>query len=548
MKPETTPTATPEATRVATGPRILVCDDLAPVALDVFRERGLEPEVRVGLDEAALASAARDVDALVVRSSTRITRRVIEGARRLKVVGRAGVGVDNVDCDAATERGVVVMNTPTGNTITTAELAIALLCALARHVPRADRNTRAGNWKKSGLVGTELTGKTLGVVGLGRIGRVVAERALGLKMRVVASDPYLSETGAASPLRGVELVPLDALLREADFVSLHVPLLDSTRNLLSAERLALMKPGARLVNAARGGLVDEAALARALDEGRLAGAALDVLEEEPPPAGHPLVGRDDVILTPHLGASSEEAQYNVARDIARQIADFLLDGVANNAVNAPAVAPGVLEEIAPYILLAEKIGAFLAQLADEPIRKLELTLSGEVAGKDARPIALALQVGVLKQGMDSGVNFVNAPLLAKERGLRLFESVSEEAHFFHGQIKVRASSRGGAESHLVAGTVFGREPRFVRIDHLHLDLEPRGTILITRHRDEPGVVGLVGTVLGQRAVNIRRIELGQGSSGGLASGFFALYEEPALDVLQAIAVLDPIVDARLVRL
>jgi D-3-phosphoglycerate dehydrogenase len=505
---------------------------------------------RVGLTEDQLVEAVPGVHALVVRSATKITRRVIEAATDLRVVGRAGVGVDNVDTEAATERGVVVMNTPGGNTTSAAELSVALLLALARHIPRADRIVRQGAWSKKGLTGTEIAGKRLGVVGLGRIGRGVAVRALGLEMHVVASDPFL-QTGA-SPIAGVDLVELDELLATSDFVSLHLPLTDSTKNILSRERIMTMKKGARLVNAARGGLVDEAALREALDAGHLAGVALDVFAEEPPPKSHPLLGRDDVVLTPHLGASSHEAQLAVAVDVAKQIADFLVEGVAHNAVNAPAVNAQTLREIAPYVLLAEKIGALLAQITSGPIRKLELTLSGEIARQDHRHVPLALLCGILRAGIDEGANFVNAPVIARERGLRLLESTEDESASWQSLVKVRASTKGGEESHVVAGTVFGRAPRIVRIDELHVDLEPKGPILITRHQDVPGVVGLLGTVLGEERVNIRRIELGPGSEKGrgdeLARGFLSLYETPTPAVVARVAALDPVKEVKLVRL
>jgi len=530
--------------------RILICDELHPVALDVFRAAGYEPEVRTGLTEDELCGAVLGTHALIVRSATKVTRRVIEAADVLEVVGRAGVGVDNVDCTAATESGVVVMNTPTGNTTTTGELAIALLTAIARHIPRADRSTRAGTWKQQGLMGTELTGKTLGIVGLGRIGRVVAERAQGLRMNVVASDPYLSQTGAPSPVAGVELIELDDLLARADFVTLHVPISDSTRNLLSRERLARMKPGAYLINAARGGLVDEAALAEALEHGRLAGAALDVLAEEPPSPDHPLLGREDVILTPHLGASSHEAQHNVALGIAEQIVAFFQDGVAHNSVNAPAVSAQVLREIRHYVLLAEKMGAFLAQRLAEPIRKIEFTVAGEVAKLDQSYLSLAFLTAVLRQSMDVGVNFVNAPILARERGIRLLEGTGDEQTAFTSLLKARVSAKGGGASHLVAGTVFGDAPRFVRIDDMHVDLAPEGVLLITRHNDRPGVLGMIGTLLGESGVNIGRVELGPASesSDGLASAFLSLGGRPPEAVIDRVRALDPIEFAQLIQL
>jgi D-3-phosphoglycerate dehydrogenase len=528
------------------SPHVLICDELSPEALEVFAQSGIAAEQAVGLPEERLRGRAEHATALVVRSATKVTRRLMEAAPRLEVIGRAGVGVDNVDLDAATERGVVVMNAPTGNTTTTAELAIALLCALARHIPRADRTVRAGKWKqKSGLMGTELCDKTLGVIGLGRIGRVVAERGRGLAMHVIAHDPYLS--GQRSPVEGVELVELEELLARSDFISLHVPLTEATHHLLDARRLALCRPGARLVNCARGGLVDEVALVRALDEGRLRGAALDVLETEPPPADHPLFAREDVILTPHLGASSDEAQRSVAIDIARQVCDFLLEGVASNVVNAPPLSKKTLREIAPYIALAERLGRFLAGRSPAPLSRLEVSLTGDIARTDASHVRLALLVGVLRHSADTPVNYVSAPRLAAERGLTLVDLPDEEEHFLHSRMRVRAHSEAG--SWLVAGTVYGREPRIVRVDDVSLDLPPSGPLLITTHLDQPGVVGQIGTLLGLHGVNIRRVELGPPSDGasGVAAGFFTLYGEPPAAVVSEIAALDALRKVELIH-
>jgi len=534
-----------------TPPRVLICDDLDPRAETILRDAGLEVERRIGLDEAALIACANEFDALVVRSATKVTRAVLAAAPRVKVVGRAGIGVDNVDCEAATERGVVVMNTPTGNATTTAEHAIALMTALARNVSAADRFVRDGGWKKKKkFTGSELTAKTLGVIGLGRIGKLVAERALGLKMKVVAFDPYLQQTGKGSPLAGVELLSLPELLPRADFLTLHVPLSDATRNLISWEELALIKPGARIVNASRGGVVDEEAVLDALADGKLAGAAFDVLKVEPPPADHPFFTRDDVILTPHLGASSTEAQERVALDIARQIAAFLLDGVAENAVNAPALSSESIAALAPFLLLAERMGSLLAQLLGGPVRKLEVTLGGDVAEHGAEHLKLALLVGALRGSGAEGVNFVNAPLVAEERGLRVLVSTEADAVYRHGEIKARASARAGGPSHVAKGAVFGREPRIVRIDGVHLDLPPRGPLLLTRHVDEPGVLGKIGTLLGENSVNIRRVELGPPTDerDGLAAAFLTLYDEPSEAVLEALRALAPMRQVDLVRL
>lgn len=528
--------------------QILICDELSSEALDVLRESGFEPTVRTGLKEPELCEAVRGAHALLVRSATKITRKVIESAPHLAVIGRAGVGVDNVDVDAATARGVVVMNAPAGNTTTTAELAIALLTALARNVVRGDRAVRGAEWKRRGtLLGSEITGKTLGVIGLGRIGRAVAQRGLGLQMHVIAHDPYLS--GKKSPVEGVELCPLDELLERADFVTLHVPLDDSTRNLISRERLARMKPGARLINCARGGLVDELAVAEALAAGRLRGAALDVFEKEPPPPDHPLLARDDVIVTPHLGASSEEAQRNVALEIAKQVSDFLIEGVAHNAVNLPPLSSQARRQLAPYVLLAEKLGSYLAQSLESPVATIELALSGEIARAEPGHIKLALLVGVLRTGCDSPLNFVNAPKLAAERGVTIVERVDDEQQYLHSLVKARAIDRSG-RSAVVAGSVFGREPRIVRIDDHHVDLAPRGALLTTRHEDQPGVVGALGTVLGAHGVNIQRIELGPGASTSdkLARGFLALYDKPSAACLDALARIPAVRSLRLVQL
>jgi len=540
---------TPSTQRLAPAEtRILICDELSSLAVETFQANGFEPEVRTGMTEDELVAAIPGVHAMVIRSATKVTRRVIEAADELRVVGRAGVGIDNVDRQAATENGVVVMNTPLGNTVTTAELAISLLCSLSRHIPRADRATRAGDWKKKSLMGTELTGKTLGVIGLGRIGQVVAKRALGLEMSVIAHDPYITSKGGSSPIEAVELLELDDLLSQADFITLHVPLLESTQNLISKEKLALMKPGARLINAARGGLLDEAALAVALDEGRLAGAALDVLAEEPPSSDHPLVGREDVILTPHLGASSHEAQENVALQVADQISTFFLDGVANNAVNAPAVSAETLRRIAPYVLLAEKLGAFLRQRCEQPVRKLEITVSGEAADA-AEYLSLAALVGLLRSA-EMDANYVNATLLAAERNIRVLNAVEEDAGAYQSLIKVRASTQGGGESHLVTGTIFGRSPRFVRIDDLHLDLDPSGHLLMTRHHDRPGVMGQLGTMMGEAGLNISRLELGtaKGSQDDIALAFFSLDRAPSDELVGSIRDLEPIEEVRSIDL
>jgi len=528
--------------------RILISDELDPAAIEIFRRWGYEPVVRTGLPPAELCALIGEFEALVVRSATKVTRPVLEAARSLRVIGRAGIGVDNVDLEAATERGIVVMNTPRGNATTTAELAIALLLALARHIPRADRLVRSGKWKAKGLVGTELHGKTLGVIGLGRIGRLVAERGRGLGLQVVAHDPYLSGEGRTSPVGGVELLELDALLERSDFITVHVPLNDGTRNLISWERLARVKPGARLIQASRGGVVDEEAVLDALATGKLAGAAFDVFTVEPPPKDHPLLQRDDVIVTPHLGASSEEAQLRVALDIAEQISKYLKTGVAENAVNAPTLPAEAMGEVRPFLLLAEKMGSFLAQRTNGQVRKVELTVGGDVVRHGVEHLRLAFLVGLLRHSLDRSVNFVNAPNLARERGILVLESHEEQPDFRNGEVRVRASERAGGKEHRIAGAVFGHEPRITSVDDLRLDLPPRGVLLVTRHKDQPGVLGQIGSILGRYQINIQRLELAPGEAGATAHGYLTLSPEPSGAVLEALRSVPAIEELQLLRL
>jgi D-3-phosphoglycerate dehydrogenase len=534
--------------------RVLICDELPGEALQkalaVLEQAGLEPQVRTGLTPSELAQAAAEVDALIVRSATRVTRAVLERATRLAVVGRAGVGVDNIDVDACTDHGVLVVNAPQGNTQATAELTLAHLFALARHLPAADRAVREGQWnKKSKLIGCEVQGKVLGVIGLGRIGRAVAQRARGLGLEVLGHDPFLSPDGSAGggPLEGVELLSLDVLLERCDFVTLHVPYSAATHHLIDAARLARMKRGARLINCARGGLVDEPALLEALSSGQLAGAALDVFESEPPPAGHPLLERGDVVLSPHLGASSSEAQTSVAIEIAREIAGFLNEGLANQAVNAPMLSRATLRELAPWIRLLERVGSFLAQRSSAPLAALELELLGELRSRPREHLHLALLVGALRHGSDTPVNYVRAPRIARERGLTLVEGTGGPSEFVHGLVRVRALPRGGERAQELEASVIGREGRILRLDGVELDLPLEGTILITRHADVPGAVGALGTALGQAQVNVRRIELGP-LREGQALGLWSLYGEPPADLLAHLAPLAPLYSAQIVRL
>jgi len=479
-----------------------------------------------GLSGEALHAAVADADAIVVRSATKLTKEVLAAAKRVKVIGRAGIGVDNIDVPAATAQGIVVMNTPLGNITTTAELALALLFSIARHIPRADRLVRSGSWKKKDLVGTEITGKTLGIIGLGRIGRIVADRARGLGMNVIAFDPYLDANNA--PAGTPELLELPELLARVDFLTIHVPLVPATKNLISWKELQGIKPGARLIQASRGGVVDEEAVLDALSDGRLAGAAFDVLAEEPPGKNHPLVGRDDVIVTPHLGASSEEAQLRVAVDIAEQISEYLKHGVAKNAINAPSIPEEHQRELAPFLILAEKLGTFLAQRIGKPIRKVEFTVAGEVSRLGTEHLRLAFLAGVLKSSLESGVNAVNAPALAKERGILVLENAEPQANYSLGEIRITASERAGGEAIFVTGAVFGNAPRITSVNGVRVDLAPSGHLLLTQHSNRPGMVGHIGTVLGMHNINIHRLELGQPQHGqdGPSFGFLTLQAPP----------------------
>jgi D-3-phosphoglycerate dehydrogenase len=522
--------------------KIFVADDVNEGGLAPLREAGFEVEKRTGLKGDELAEAVASADGLVVRSETKVTSQLLEAAGRLRVIGRAGVGVDNIDVPSATQRGVVVMNAPDGNTMTTAEHALALLLALARRVPQGDASLKAGRWERKKFVGVELRGKTLGVVGLGRIGRVVASRALGFEMRVVAFDPFV----APEQLReqGVEIATLEEVCSRADFITVHTPLTPETRGIIGAREFARMKQGVRVINCARGGLVDERALYEAIKDGRVAGAALDVFEEEPPPADHPLLNLEEVVVTPHLGASTKEAQEGVAVIVAEQMRDFFLTGAVRGAVNTPAVGAQELKALEPYINLAERLGRFQAQLVDEAVRGVEIEYAGEAAALDAAPVTRSFLAGLLRN-MSARVNVVNAMLIAEERGISV--KVSQRlggAAEPREPLRTRVLTSAGG--HTVAGALFGRDSdgRVTEIDGFRIEAVPAGNMILTRNSDVPGVVGRVGTILGDRGVNISRFHLGRRERGGEA---MAVIETDApLDdtTLEELRALEPIIYAR----
>ncbi len=485
--------------------RIFIADRIAQEGIAYLRSLpGFEVLVEPGLREAELGERIRECEAVIVRSVPRITATVLAAAKRLKVIGRAGIGVDNIDVEAATERGVVVLNTPDANATTAAELTLAHILSLSRHLPQADRSVRAGEWKRAQFMGTELSGKTIGIIGYGTIGRLVASRCLGLKMRVVAYDPFVTREVIAEG--GVEPLELEELLKTSDYVSLHCPLTDKTRGLINRERLSAMKSGSRLINCARGGLVDETALLEAIRSGHLAGVALDVYEQEPP-IGSPLLNEERIVFTPHLGASTEEAQVAVGVAIARQIAAFLETGEAINAVNLPHVPAEQLPKIRPYQVLAHRLGRLLATLVPAPLQQIEVALYGRAAEINTHPVAMEALVGLLEEQLSKPVNSVNACHLARRQGIALVESRSEETHEYLSLVSVTGHHNGGTTS--VAGTLLGeRHPRLVRIDDYEVETVPEGTLLITRHEDRPGVVGALGNLLGREQINISRMQVG----------------------------------------
>ena len=491
-------------------PKVLVSDKLSETAVQIFRDRGVEVDYLpdVGKDKEKLAEIIGQYDGLAIRSATKVTDKLLENAPNLKVIGRAGIGVDNVDIPAASKKGVIVMNTPFGNSVTTAEHAIALMFAVARQLPEASVSTHAGKWEKNRFMGVEVFNKTLGLIGAGNIGSIVADRALGLKMKVLAYDPFLSEERADQI--GVKKVELDELLAKADFITLHVPLTDKTRNILSRENLAKTKKGVRIVNAARGGLIDEDALADALESGQVAGAALDVFATEPATESR-LFNMANVVVTPHLGASTDEAQENVALQVAEQMSDYLLSGAVSNALNMPSVTAEEAKVMGPWIKLAAHLGSFIGQMTDVPIKSINLLYDGVVADMNVNALNAAVIAGVMK-ATNPDVNMVSAPVIAKDRGIQIATTRQEAGGVYDGYIKVTVVTDELERS--IAGTVFSDgKPRFIQIRDINVDAEIGAHMLYTRNRDVPGVIGALGTTLGDMGVNIANFQLGRTASG-----------------------------------
>ena len=488
-------------------PKVLIADELSPAAVEIFARRGIEADVQVGLTKAQLLQVIGSYDGLAVRSATKADRDVIAAASRLRVIGRAGIGVDNIDIAAATARGIVVMNTPFGNSITTAEHAIALLFAVARQIGEANASTQAGKWEKERFMGIELHGKTLGVVGCGNIGAIVADRALGLKMKVVAFDPFLSQERAVA--LGVEKVELGELLVRADAITLHTPLTDMTRNIISAEALASTKRGVIIINAARGGLVDEVALRAALDSGHVAGAGFDVFTKEPA-RDNVLFGARNFIATPHLGASTVEAQEKVALQVAEQMSDYLLSGAVTNALNMPSISAEEAPRLTPFVALAEKLGMFAGQLADAGLEAIEIEFEGEVARLNTRPLTAAALAGVIRPLLPD-VNIVSAPAVLKEKGTPFTEARRDIGSPFGSLIRIGV--RSGGEWRRVAGSVQGGAPRIVEVKGMALEGAFLPVMLYVNNSDSPGFIGALGTILGEAHINIATFHLGRQGEG-----------------------------------
>ena len=521
--------------------KVLISDKLSPAAVDIFRKRGIDVDVKPGLSPADLRAIIGEYDGLAIRSATKVTRELLEAAPRLRVVGRAGIGVDNVDVKSATARGVVVMNTPHGNSITTAEHAIAMMFALARQIPEATASTRAGKWEKNRFMGMELTGKTLGLIGCGNIGSIVAERALGLRMKVAAYDPFLTEKRALD--LGVEKLELAELLARADVISLHTPLTEATRNILSREALAACKRGVRVINCARGGLIDEVALAEALASGQVAGAALDVFETEPA-TDSPLFKLDNVVCTPHLGAATAEAQENVALQVADQMSDFLLSGAVSNAINMASVTAEEAPRLKPYLELCRLLGEFAGQMtqASEGVpRRVTVEYEGQVAALNHRPLTAAVLAGVMAP-LTAGVNMVNAPVLARERGVDVAETVHDRPSEY--QTLVRLTVATDKQTRSVAGTLFaGASPRLVEIKGIKVEADFGRHMLYVTNQDKPGFIGRFGATLAGAGINIATFHLGRAQQGGDAICLVSVDEKVPEDVLAMVRTLPLVMQA-----
>ncbi len=520
--------------------KVLISDKLSPRAAEIFKDRGVDVDIKVGMTPEELIACIGDYDGLAIRSATKVTAEVLAAADNLKVVGRAGIGVDNVDIPEATARGVVVMNTPFGNSITTAEHAIAMMFALARQIPAADRSTQDGKWEKSRFMGVELTGKTLGVIGCGNIGSIAAERAVGLRMRVIAFDPYLSTERAAD--LGVEKVELDDLFARADFITLHTPLTDGTRGIIDAAAFAKMKDGVRIVNCARGGLIDEADLKDALDSGKVAGAALDVFEVEPA-KDNPLFGHEKLVATPHLGASTTEAQENVALQVAEQLSDYLVDGAVTNALNMPSITAEEAPRLQPYMALAGQLGRLMGQITESSIKCVRIDYEGQATELNTRPLNAVILQSLLSPVLDVSVNMVNAPVVAKERDIDVSDSKHNREGAYLTLIRLTVETEHRART--IEGTLFAdRQPRIVNIMGMDVEAQLGEHMLFLANEDKPGFIGALGTLLGEAGVNIANFNLGREREGGGAISLIDVDQAISDDLLTKVRALPHVVQAQ----
>jgi len=524
--------------------KVLVSDNISSKGVEILRNAGLTVDVKTGLKPDELKSIIGDYHALIVRSATKATAEIIDAAKNLKVIGRAGSGLDNVDKAAASKRGIVVMNTPGGNTITTAEHTIAMIFAVARKIPQANASMAAGAWGKKKFMGTELYNKTLGIIGLGNIGGEVARRAQSLGMQVIAFDPFLSEEKANE--MGIEKIEVSELIKRADFITVHTPLTNETKNLIRAETIKTMKDGVYIINCARGGIINEKDLYAALESGKVAGAALDVFEQEPP-VNNPLIGHDKVVSTPHLGASTQEAQDNVALAVAEQIVDYLVHGTIRNAVNFPSIPAEQIPVLQPYIMLADKLGSFASQLFDSEISSVTIEYRGEVAGLNISPVTIAAVKGILDPILLETVNFVNASVIAKERGIKVNESKSSDAGDYNSMITIRIKSP--RRELLVSGTLFSKkDPRIVKIDDYTVEIVPEGNMLVMNNNDKPGVIGNIGAIMGNNNINIARMHFGRESAGGKAISVVNIDSSISDELLEEIRHLPNILDVKVINL
>jgi D-3-phosphoglycerate dehydrogenase len=523
-------------------PKVLISDALSPRAAEIFAARGIEADLLPGIEGEELKARIGGYDGLAVRSATKVTNGLLADAKKLKVIGRAGIGVDNIDVSAATQRGIVVMNTPYGNSITAAEHTIAMLFALCRQIPAADRSTQAGKWEKSRFMGVELTGKTLGLIGCGNVGSIVAERALGLRMKVIAYDPFLSTDRAVD--LGIKKVSFAELLPRADFITLHTPLTDATKDLIDARAIAAMKRGVRLVNCARGGLVVEHDLAAALDSGHVAGAAIDVFVDEPA-VKNPLFGRDNVVATPHLGAATAEAQENVALQIAEQMADFLLTGAVSNAVNMPSLTAEEAKRLRPYMKLAEQLGSFAGQLTETGITSVAVEYEGAIAELNVKPLTAIALTGLLSPQLAT-VNMVNAPVICRERDIRVSETRRAEPVDYQTLIRVIVTTERRRRE--VAGTLFGGDkPRLVSVEGIALEAELGGNMLFMRNHDKPGLIGALGNALGAAGVNIATFHLGRTAPGQDAIALVEVDQALTPAVLDTVRAVPNVIQVKALR-